>query len=363
MEALWKLLEKPISCLFNLGNLLEEWVKENGFWYQLTLSLFSATIFFIAFNWLPNHIRLKKIRPIINQELYHLKNEIFFIYDTILRDNRHSPSNLQDLIVSGELKRKDLKIGVQNKCFSEHYLYDANVAQHLVPIGKFLKEAIYTCELKIDKILGLHEFSTPTELILLENIRSHLRTYRIELTPPEYRPVVSSCYYLEGSLYLLYSEFTRLQKLVYSIDPQNDQMAISKATYLLHTRKYEKCIKNSKKFSKEHPDWTEYYELLIAECYYKLGKIKKCKSILTKTYARISKNGSNLVSYRNYLKVYSRNAELRHAIEKNFSSANIAECLAVFNNEQAAFDNYIKRNIELSKYFASITTSVTAVAD
>ena len=134
-------------------------------------------IFWITFSYIPNRNRRKKLRPVLELDVFQVYNSLFSLFDLIMRHRENSPSNYQNNIRGGLLTQTDIELGLQNKCLNESYLFDTNINKHLMVIGEEIFERSNNIDQLINKILNLSQYATAEEIILLEQIRQKIRKY------------------------------------------------------------------------------------------------------------------------------------------------------------------------------------------
>jgi hypothetical protein len=106
------------SLIFTVVQEISNWSKNSIFIYPLILSLISALIFWITFSHIPNRNRRKKLRPVLELDVFQVYNSLFSLFDLIMRHSENSPSNYQNNIRGGLLTQTDIELGLQNKCLN-----------------------------------------------------------------------------------------------------------------------------------------------------------------------------------------------------------------------------------------------------
>ncbi len=176
------------------------------------LSLISATIFWIIFAEIPILKKKSKIRPIIELDLFHIKNSLFRFFNIIMEHSKTSPSFFGNKIASAKLSKEDIKLGLQNKCLNPSYLFDQNVSKYLLVIGSDIYNILQSIEELINKIVIMKDFANESEIILIEKIRQEIRIFDNNLSEINksaqtkignkiYFPAVSSLYYKGENYY------------------------------------------------------------------------------------------------------------------------------------------------------------------
>lgn len=152
----------------------------SNFIISIINSFLAALIFWLIFNKYTDYRNKKRIRPKIDIDLHHIYVDLFFVFDTVMRDkNMHSPSIFQQEIKAGELSKEDIELGLQNKSINETCLYGA-CSNNLI-IGKRLYEAFTKIDQNIDRIFQFNQYlDIDNEVPLLENIHQCINQYPLK---------------------------------------------------------------------------------------------------------------------------------------------------------------------------------------
>jgi len=339
---------------------VEQFADNSKILFPLLLSIISAIIFWLIFSYIPNKIRYKKIRPIVELYFYHLHNKLFQLFDMILRHNSFSPSFYQDKIYSGTLTEYDFYIGLQNKCLNDTYLYDKFISKYYDVIGEKLLEISKDIENIIEKIINYSEFTKSDELTLLESLRNDLNKYGLLkekiineeagsiINNQRHYPVVSNLYYLRENIYHIYEKYKQIQKIVFEKNSfENRDIAISKVRYFYNTKQYKKCKKFAKKFSKIYTKdriLFKFYEIL-SEFKLKRKINYNILELLLKKYK------GNLVSIRSFLKHLLFDEKFQKLLLKYYSDIEISRLKKVIQDEEDKQKQFYERNIQIKNYF------------
>jgi hypothetical protein len=254
--------------------------------------LISALVFWITFSYIPNRNRKKKLRPVLELDVFQVYNRLFSLFDLIMHHRENSPSNYQNNIRGGLLTQADIELGLQNKCLNESYLFDTNINQHLMVIGEEIFERSDNIDQLINKILNLSQYASPEEIILLEQIRQEIRKYdygeksvqksAISLIGTQkLYPTVPVLYYRKNNFYDLYQLYIKLQNIIFTeYNYFERNIYLFKIQYLYYSSQYSKCktfiTKHEKEFKKDLIFYKNYYAL----CEYQLGNKKQFYTLI-----------------------------------------------------------------------------------
>ena len=87
----------------------------------IVTSLIASVVFWIVFNVIPNAIERKKIKPLVDFDLYQIYFKLVFFLETPLYRSKHGTSFLQDKLFAGQLNKEDYKLYLATKCLTEEY--------------------------------------------------------------------------------------------------------------------------------------------------------------------------------------------------------------------------------------------------
>ncbi|WP_124404758.1 hypothetical protein [Pseudomonas sp. R3-18-08] len=339
---------------------MQAWVKDNGFWYQLSLSLFSALIFYIVFNVIPQAKRKSKLRLLIVRDLRKLRQDLFFLFCILIQENPYnSAGSFQHSITGGKLRRREMYLGVQNKCFEKDLLNDQKISKLLFPIDEALRKQSASAIEQIDKIFNLSEFASPKEIVLIEDIRNLINAYSLESSPSKFKPVISNCAYLIHAYYPLYLLFLKLTETLRKERCVSSSELYSLAAEYKDRGEYKKSLKTYKKAEKLGCPNAEI-ELQIAACYFHLNR----KNHFRKQLKQAFENGppyNSLVSCRHTIMEFSDDTFALEIIKRSASADQYNQMLKVIEGEEKAKAIFITQNLELSKYFSALSPGYQTV--
>lgn len=351
---------------------ISNWSKNSIFIYPLILSLISALIFWITFSHIPNRNRRKKLRPVLELDVFQVYNSLFSLFDLIMRHRENSPSDYQNNIRGGLLTQTDIELGLQNKCLNESYLFDSNINQHLMVIGEEIFNRSNNIDQLINKILNLSQYASPEEIILLEQIRQEIRKYdygeksvqksAISLIGTQkLYPMVPVLYYRKNNFYDLYQLYMKLQNIIFTeYNYFERNIYLFKIQYLYYSSQYSKCktfiTKHEKEFKKDLIFYKNYYAL----CEYKLGNKKQFYTLIEEVYKDRPYNGS-LVSSRGTLKHFIKDAKVMEILARYHSQDEINTLKTTIEKENKIHEHFTKTNKSLSEYFSAKDTRLKAL--
>lgn len=342
---------------------IQEWVKENGPGYQLCISLFSALIFYLVFNVLPEQRRKSKLRPLIVIDLNKLKRDLFFLFCKTMQDNPfNSAGEFQHKIIGGNLKKSDMYLGIQNKCFAADINNDPKVSKALFAIDESLREITKSATIQIDKIFNLSEFATTKEITLIENIRQKLYIYSLAPAPPSpFKAVIPNCSHLFYAYFPLYELYLTLSEHLRSFKPSTYEDAYQLAAEYKDMGQFKKSIRIYKK-SKKLKALSPEIHLQIALCYHLLKKKRACYKNLKQAFTNGTPYNS-AVSCRSIFAILLTDPTAKEIIFSSTTPEQIEEMNRVLANEKTHRDKFIAQNRDLAHYFAALSPGYKTIGE
>lgn len=327
------------------------WVKADGFGYQLSMSLFSAVIFYLVFSFAPMYFRRAKLRPVLILDFIQLRGELLAFFDLVMRESREfSTDYYQVRVIGGGLTKGDLSLGLQNKCIAEIDRVGGSYESRLIPIGEQLRERTRAAEVLIDKIFNLSEFAKAQEILLVEKIRKDLNMYKLDSLR---FVLVKNCAQLAHAYYPLYLNFMKLQALIYENKFSDRDGVLKKILYFRALGNSRRVRKMALKAAKEFPSSSLFFRMLVIESDFLLGRMRAFYSGLDRLH-EIKNPDDTLLSYRKLIVVFSRDCRAVEILVRHFGRHDYDSAMTVLKEEKDHVERFEKGNIELRDYFASL---------
>ncbi len=335
------------------------WAKNSVFLYPLILSLLSALIFWLVFSYAPYFLRRNKIRPLVELDIINVRGELFAIFDCIMGHAKHSASHFQSEIRSGRLSEHDIKLGLQNKCLNEHYLYNEAINTRMLVVGAIIGRHANTVDRLVDKAFNFSQFVKADEIILLECIRENVRRYdfgdeEIRKNPTTriggnvFRPVVPNISYRCENFSELYLLYLDLQEVVIKNFKYLDRNSILyNVQYLYGRGQYKDCITYTHQHLKALPKDKAFLWNYIAACLYKIGARKAAYKELYYIY----RDGGSLVSSRSFLEPFLNDQEAIDILLQSHTNEEFEMLKKTFEEEEKIRSNYLESNNSLLQHF------------
>jgi hypothetical protein len=87
----------------------------------IVTSLIASVVFWLVFNVIPNAVERKRIKQLLDFDLYQIYTKLAHFLEIPLRHSNHSPSHLQMRLYQGLLKKEVYDLYLSTKCLTEEY--------------------------------------------------------------------------------------------------------------------------------------------------------------------------------------------------------------------------------------------------
>ncbi len=196
----------------------------------IVTSLIASVVFWLAFNVIPSAVERRKIKPLLDFDLYQIYSRLAFFLEVPLCHSMHSPSFLQHRLYNGELKKEDFGLYLATKCLTEEYQKVDDKAKNLMPIGRDLKERANEILEMIQKLYVFNKYLTAEQILLCRKIADKITTYDFEMQAFVYDgkfvlgPVNPTMSGMEGMFYDTYGLFLQLQDMLIKQKPAGNEL-------------------------------------------------------------------------------------------------------------------------------------------
>lgn len=335
-----------------------EWFQyfNNNLLLPVLLSLISAIIFWVAFNYLPRQKKYRKIRPKVEFDLFQIQTELAVYFYELFRVNPWRGVENQHEINAGCLTKEDIEVWLQDKCLNDTYKFDVN-RDKLISIGSNLEKVAIRYSNSLSKLINFIEYLTTEETLLLQKIEYKLFTYdyhgiaEINIGGRKLYPINPNLSYMTEHIYDLYQLFLKLRRKVIEykqIDRSINRyilpnLELTKATDCYYCGEYCKCKRLIKKAKNTEGTW------LLFQCLMKLGKDEEGYNTLR---AALASTHLELVSLRTSLTPYIlENEQVQRICREMRSESELKYCLKTIYEENGLRSNHIKQNLVLRNYY------------
>lgn len=349
---------------------LDAWAEESNILLPILLSVVAAIVFWLVFSYLPEKKRRKKLRPIVELALFDAYKQLFSLFDLVMRHSSHSPSFFQSQIRAGKLSEDDIKLGLQNKCLNESYLYDPHAKNAFLVVGEEILDRTLDIDELANKVLSFHTYATAQELVLLEKIREKIRVYDFgerhvkrtcgtTINGRMLRPIDPSISYRYKNFFELYQLFCQLQKLVLNHSPLDRDRFLYKMQSLYYSGQYHACSKLVRSEGKRFEKDATLYNSYLALSERGRGRMKSFYRIIEDTY-KYRPHGGSLVSSRSIFRDLLCDNKLIEILAQFHSSAELSALRESVQKDQKHKEAFVTENQALAKHFRQQVAGASA---
>lgn len=204
-----------------------EW---NEIFAAIVTSLIASVVFWLVFNEIPNAVERRKIKPLLDFDLYQLYSKLAHFLELPLYHSIHSPSFIQQRLYMGELKLEDYRLYLATKCLTEDHKKVDETAKHLMPIGDSLKAISNELLEMIQKLYVFNNYLNAEQILLCRKIADKVTIYDFGMRAFEQvgnqmlAPVDPSMRGMEKMFYESYLLFLQLQDLLIKQKPTENTL-------------------------------------------------------------------------------------------------------------------------------------------
>lgn len=225
----------------------------------IVTSLIASVVFWLVFNVLPNAIERKKIKPLLDFDLYQIYLQLAHFLEIPFYHSMHSPSYLQMRLFTGSITKNEYRLYLSTKCLTDEYKNVDDTAKNLLPIGSSLKSVsneILDC---IQKLYVFNKYLTADQILLCRQIADKISTYNFEMRAFDqignhvFGPVDPTMRGMESMFYETYTLFLRLQDFLIKQKPASNEfgdfyknICYRKLGLLYRQREFKKVAKSAK---------------------------------------------------------------------------------------------------------------------
>ena len=313
----------------------------------IVTSLIASIVFWLAFNVIPNAIEHRKIKPLLDFDLYQIYSKLAFFLEIPLLHSMHSSSFIQMKLYTGQLKKEDFSLYLSTKCLTEEYQQVDDVAKNLMPIGSNLKKDANDIVEMIQKLYIFNKYLSAEKIILCRKIADKVTTYDYEMKAFEtvgnkvLGPVDPTMRNMSGFFYDTYILFLQMQDIMTEQKPTSHKIGdiykhlqFRKQGLLYSQGNYKQVIKITK--HKNDPFSKAYFFMSL------IKDEKKEKGIIAlKRYLETDKE--KLIYLRGHFKEFADDNQIKEtliSIRSEGEYNEMVDCLRHEHEQQKTFEDF-----------------------
>lgn len=99
----------------------------------IVTSLIASIMFWVVFNVIPDRRERKKMKPLIDFDLYKIYMKLGHFVEMPFIHSKHSPAYNQQHVFNGVVTKEDFRLFLSTKCETEEHKKIDDVAKNLIP--------------------------------------------------------------------------------------------------------------------------------------------------------------------------------------------------------------------------------------
>lgn len=325
----------------------------------IVTSLIASVVFWLVFNVIPNMVERKKIKPLLDFDLYQIYTRLAHFLEIPFCYSLHRPSYLQMKLLTGGIKIEDYRLYLATKCLTEEYKKVDETARNLIPIGNTLKSVSNEIQDSIQKLYVFNKYLTAEQILLCRKIADKITTYDFEMRAflqignNVFSPVDPTMRGMEYMFYETYTLFLQLQDHLISRKPVGNELGDELGDFyenlcfwklgLLYSQgEYKKVVKKAKLLNESNIK-AYYFRSL-----YRMGEVEKGIAALKDI---LQKETMQLIYMRGYLKEFIDDEQIKDVLIAERSEKEYQEMLDCINKEREQQEEFEKFAAEMGEYY------------
>lgn len=306
--------------------------------FSIVTSLFASLVFWMMFTKIPEIIRYRKMRPIVEYDMYIISFNILFFLQMAFDNHGMRPEVSQVKIKANVFSEEEYDLMLQNKCLNESYLYDEN-KDYLIPIGNELDRLSKKIVKEVESLSFYHNFMTCKEIMLLKKIKESITRYsyddnaKIEFNSRVFFPTNPNISFMAKTFKTINNYFYELNNIIFKYKYLDKDLLgykfdliLEKSRVFYEQCKYEEAYKYARKSSEVY-----YKKGFLFMYLFKLGKTEKALVYLEDFLNEID---LRLVNIRDLLEDSYDNIEVHNLLESKRGEEEINELVRYFHDEE-----------------------------
>lgn len=326
----------------------------------IVTSLIASFVFWLVCNKIPDWRERKKMKPLIDFDLYNIYMKLGHFVEMPFLHVMHSPAYNQQQIFNGEVTKEDFELFLATKCETEEHKKIDEVAKNLISIGHELTEMSQVIVGMIQKIYVFNKYLTAEQIMLCRMIADKITTYNYEdeahfmvngrlMVPLD--PTMKSMGKMFFELYQLYKQ---LQNYLVSQKASDNkfgdfyQQLYKRKVGLLYS---QKCYKKVLNLTRGKNDMT-----LQSYCFrslYHLGRKEESLALMSEF---LHKNGLFLIYMRGYFNEFKNDETIKEVLVNTRSMDQYEKMETCIKEEREYWEQFKKAASDIKAYYENKTT-------
>ncbi len=318
-------------------------------------SLIAAVIFWFVFNFIPSKCELKKVKPMIDFNLYQIYFKLsFFLQIPFCPKKTHSMFS-QHEFNNGQFTMEDFKLFLSTKCLSEDYQKIDKTANLLLPIGDTLKKDSQEILEMIQGTYVFNKYLSAEQIILCRKIADKLSMYSFDLKAFErdgnmiFHPVDPTLKYMSKMFFELYQLYLQLQDMLINETTNSDEFG---NVHMILVRRKIDILYCQKQYDKVASKTKRNNDSFLRSLHFRaLLHLNKTKEAIEEIMMYLKEDKEKLIYLRGIFSEFVDNPIVTDALIKARSAEEYQEMEKCLQNENEQYENYKNFAHQLQEFY------------
>ena len=312
-------------------------------------------MFWVVFNVIPDWQERKKMKPLIDFDLYQICWKLAAFLELPFHHSMRSPALNQHQIYYGQVTKDEYRRILYTKCLTEEYHIIDEVAKNLIPIGEELNKRSKEIIECIQKIYIFNKYLTAEQILLCRKIADKITVYSFDM--PAFvkddervmMPLDPTLAYMSGMFFELRLLYMRLQDYLIrqkaSVNDLGDfyQRIYQRKLDVLYQKKQYKKILKITKGKQERPDQTYYFRSLLH-----LGRTDEALLVIKQF---LQTDHLSLIYLRHYFSEFLKDESVTQVLVSARSMKEYQEMIDCIQKEDTFTDAFLKTAEEIKVFY------------
>lgn len=318
-------------------------------------SFIAAIIFWFVFNFIPNKCEKKKVKPMIDFNLYQIYFRLSFFLQIPFRPKMTHSMYSQNKFNNGLFTLEDFRLFLSTKCLSEDYQKIDDIAKHLLPIGDTLKKDSQKILEMIQGTYVFNKYLSAEQIILCRKIADKLSMHSFDLKAFEkdgnliLHPVDPTLKYMSKMFFELYQLFLQLQDML--IDETTTSDEFGNVHLILFRRKMD-ILYSQKQYDKVASKTKRNNDRFLRSLHFRaLLHLDKTKEGIKEIMMYLKEDKEKLIYLRGIFSEFVDNPTVTDALIKSRSADEYQEMVKCLQKENKQYENYKEFAHQLREFY------------
>lgn len=318
-------------------------------------SLIAAVIFWFVFNFIPNKCEQKKVKPMIDFNLYQIYFKLSFFLQIPFRPKMTHSMYSQNKFNNGLFTLEDFRLFLSTKCLSEDYQKIDEIAKHLLPIGDTLKKESQEILEMIQGTYVFNKYLSAEQIILCRKIADKLSMHSFDLKAFEkdgnliLHPVDPTLKYMSKMFFELYQLYLQLQDMLINETTNSDEFG---NVHMILVRRKMDILYCQKQYDKIASKTKRNDDSFLRSLHFRaLLHLNKTREAIEEIMMYLKEDKEKLIYLRGIFSEFVDNPIVTDALIKARSAEEYQEMVECLQDEKERHENNKKIAHQLREFY------------